>query len=81
VIPLNLKQGDRIECVNMPDDPDPILPGTRGTVAYALPLGDQWQIEVDWDNGRCLYLLVPPDTYRIPQGEETNENDHQKPAA
>jgi hypothetical protein len=23
------------------------------------------QIGVDWDNGRALQLVVPPDTYRI----------------
>lgn len=62
--------GDRIELVSMPDDPDPIAPGTRGTVDWVgkpVNLGGRTfdQIGVKWDNGRTLGLTVPPDRFRI----------------
>ena len=65
--PLNLNPGDRIACVAMIDDQDPIEEGTEGTVDYTnyvdLGLGF-WQIGVRWDNGRKLMLSVPPDRFR-----------------
>lgn len=61
-----VKVGDRIELVSMTDDPDPIAPGTRGTVDYVNEVGEDWtQISVNWDNGRRLSLSVPPDRYRV----------------
>ena len=32
--PEQVAIGDRIELVEMPEDPDPILPGTQGTVDF-----------------------------------------------
>jgi hypothetical protein len=65
---MNLKIGDRIELVKMTDDPDPIEPGTQGTVDFLSELFErptkQWQIGVKWDNGRTLGLITPPDKYR-----------------
>ena len=56
----------------MPDDPDPIPPGTMGTVTSIKKHGtgrDAWvQVEVDWDNGRKLMLSIPPDRIKILSG-------------
>ena len=53
----------------MADDPDPILIGQTGTVADVSQHGagtSAWfQIDVDWDNGRTLMLVSPPDTFEI----------------
>jgi hypothetical protein len=69
---LELKPGDRIECLAMPDDPDPVPRGTRGTV-----LDSPWRsdgiaiIPVAWDDGRALNLSCPPDSFRRVEGEES----------
>ena len=61
--------GDRIRLLAMPDDPDPVSPGTTGTVNAVHPHGTgraPWlQVEVDWDNRRRLMLMVPPDEFEI----------------
>lgn len=65
--------GDRIELIHMPDDPCPIVSGATGTVravrefnfGQACGLPRVLQIGVEWDNGRTLQLIVPPDTFRI----------------
>lgn len=58
------QKGDRIVLDQMGFDPDPIPSGTRGTVLYvmddAFGMGDV-QVEVKWDNGRSLALIMPPD--------------------
>jgi hypothetical protein len=57
----DLKPGDRIRLVSMPDDPDPIEPGSEGTVLDVTDLQglgkSSFQISVDWDNGRRLCLI------------------------
>lgn len=63
------RPGDRIELVSMFDDPDPVLPGTRGTATHVQPVdlgapNKFWQVSVDWDNGRSLMLSIPPDRVR-----------------
>lgn len=70
------KQGDRIVLVHMADDPDPIPPGTEGTVVrvQALHFGTtppEHQILVTWDNGRSLACICPPDVVRVIQPELT----------
>jgi len=59
--------GDRIVLVVMPDDPNPVTPGTKGTVNFVRRCGTSWgawlQVDVDWDNGRKLMLAVPPDEF------------------
>ena len=64
------KPGDRIRLIHMPDDPDPIKPGSTGTVRSVKPhsfgFRNPWvQVDVEWDNGRKLMLSVPPDEYEI----------------
>jgi len=61
-----VKKGQRIELIWM-DDPHHVAPGTKGTVTGAtyLSFAKQWQIYIDWDNGRSLSLVHPDDRYRI----------------
>lgn len=64
--------GDRIELVEMPQDPDPIPPGSQGTIVKVTELDSQGrliQLEVDWDSGRTLSPVIPPDRLRkLPGG-------------
>ena len=65
--------GDRIRLLSMPEDPDPLLPGSLGTVVSTHMHGsgtDAWlQIDVKWDSGRSLMLATPPDCFEL-AGEE-----------
>jgi hypothetical protein len=71
---MDLKKGDRIELVQMLDDPCPIEPETKGTVQFVSAMFpptsrtptsvNQYKVSVKWDNGRNLLLVVPPDIYR-----------------
>jgi hypothetical protein len=56
-----IKVGDRIRLISMPEDPDPIDPGTCGVIVGIYPQSDWVQIDVQWDNGRTLMLSVAPD--------------------
>lgn len=54
--------GDRIRVDLMPNDPDPIPPGTAGTVESVDHLFENsWQVRVNWDIKRSLSLVIPPD--------------------
>jgi hypothetical protein len=58
-----VKVGDRIELKYMPDDPNPVPSNTKGTIVRVterMP-GGGTQYAVDWDNGRTLSVIVPPD--------------------
>ena len=57
--------GDRVELIEMPEDPAPIPPGTQGTVDWVGEHSRFVQIGVRWDNGRSLMLCVPPDRFRV----------------
>ena len=65
----NPRVGDRIRLVSMRDDPDPIPVGQAGTVAGVYRHDDEsdmwFQIDVDWDNGRALMLVSPPDRFEV----------------
>ena len=53
--------GKRIKMISM-DDPDPIEPGTMGTV---IKLDGAGQIQVKWDNGRTLSVIPEEDQFEI----------------
>ena len=68
-----LKIGDRIRLVSMPQDPDPILVGSLGTVV-AIHDHHEWaQVDVDWDNGRSLMLTMPDDCVSIVEPNPTEQ--------
>ncbi len=64
-------EGQRIELVRMGKDPDPIKPGTRGTVRSVQEFGRRerlpgysppaYVVGVEWDNGRTLNVCLPED--------------------
>ena len=58
---LNYPPGTRLELISMGKDPDPVPPGTRGTVERVNSYGD---IEMSWDNGRTLSLFPGEDSFR-----------------
>ena len=58
------KPGDRIRLLVMPNDPDPILAGTTGTVLEVTE-GLLGQITVHWDNRRSLILIPEVDQFEI----------------
>jgi hypothetical protein len=60
--------GDRIRLVATLDGPDPIPPGTTGTVAAVRQQRTWAQVDVVWDNGRP----VPPDRFQLIHGEVRN---------
>jgi hypothetical protein len=58
---MNELIGKRVELISMNDDPNPIESGTQGTI-YHVGGG---VINVKWDNGRSLGLIVGEDEYKI----------------
>ena len=59
--------GTRICCDNMPDDPQPIEPGTLGEV---IGVDDAGQVMTKWDNGRSLSLILGVDSFHIAEPSE-----------
>ncbi len=66
-----VQKGDRIRLLHMPDDPDPIMVGSTGTVTNVTtgPLG---QVSVDWDNGRSLSLVPGVDQFEVIERSDPN---------
>lgn len=62
---FGLQEGDRIRLVSMQDDPDPIKPGSTGTVIGFHKDPTFPQIWVKWDNGRGLNLIPGKDQFEI----------------
>ena len=56
--------GQRVVLIRMHDDPDPVSPGTMGTVHRVILNERGWVIGVDWDDGRPC-PLVPGDRFII----------------
>jgi len=54
--------GKRIELIEMPEDPHPVEPGTKGTCEMVDGLG---QLIIKWDNGRTLSLIPGVDKFKI----------------
>lgn len=56
------EQGDRVRLICMADDPDPVPPGTEGTIVFV----DSAQTRhVDWDNGRSVGLIPNSDNWEL----------------
>lgn len=63
-----IRVGDIVEMVDMPDDPDPIPQGTKGEVQSVTTVQivpSFTQVGVKWENGRTLSVIIPPDTIRV----------------
>jgi len=71
----NVKPGDCIRLLTMPNDPDPIQVGAEGIVIDATD-GPLAQITVDWDNGRSLSLIPGVDRFEIIKSA-MNENEEE----
>ena len=55
--------GERIKLISM-DDPYGIKPGTTGTIiSYPQTVFDTDQVNVKWDNGRGLALIIDVDEF------------------
>lgn len=63
---LNYPPGTRLELISM-DDPQPIPPGSRGTVDHVDDIGT---IHMRWDSGRSLGLVPGEDSFRKLTQEE-----------
>lgn len=57
--------GQRIECVQMGEDPCPIRSGSQGTVTLVQEVASEIHIHVAWDDGRSLNLVPSVDRYLV----------------
>jgi len=56
------KEGMRIRLISMVDDPNPVSPGTEGTIRLVDDIGT---IHVRWDDGRQLGVIPGVDQYQL----------------
>lgn len=60
------QEGDLVELIEMPNDPCPIPPGTKGRVESVVDLGrGEWQVQVRWAIDRSLSLIYPVDRFKV----------------
>ena len=72
----NVKTGDRIRLLSMPDDPDPIPAGSKGVVIDVTD-GPLAQIMVEWIGiNRTLALIPDVDRFEIIKSA-MNENEEE----
>ena len=65
-------EGTRICCEYMPDDPNPIEPGTVGKVMYVDDIGT---LHCVFDNGRQLGLVPGVDSFHVIRPTEDFEQE------
>ena len=65
----NVKPGDRIRLLNMPDDPDPIMPGSEGVVVDVTD-GPLAQVTVNWIGMDRTLALIPGVDHFVVIGHE-----------
>jgi hypothetical protein len=72
---IKLEPGDWVVLVSMPNDPDPIPRGTCGKVERVVAFdGHHVQVEVAWESGRTLSLVIPPDhVVKLPYQHSTKK--------
>ena len=63
--------GTRVRLNNMPDDPQPIPPGTEGEVTGC---DDAGQLQMSWSNGRSLSLVPGVDDFTVISRPEKAEH-------
>ena len=74
-----VRKGDRIRLIEMPDDPDPIPPGSEGLVIEVTE-GPLAQISVKWIGlGRSLSLIPGVDRFEIVESFDENPNEEDSP--
>ena len=55
-------KGKRLRLIQMNNEPNPVLPGTEGTIYYVDNAGT---IHVRWDDGSLLGVIIGLDEYQI----------------
>lgn len=69
-----LKPGDRIVLLTMPDEPG-MLPGTKGVVKRKTVVFGHDQYEVEWENGKKLQLLSDADTWMLDKKSQKSQKN------
>lgn len=65
---LEVKSGQRIKLISMPNDPNPIPCGATGMITDVNKFGEGANLSVRWDppyQTRSLNILVPEDKFVI----------------